>query len=196
MVQISDEVLADIEEVAQGLAPYFTFGFHTTEDIEQEARILCLEALECYDESRGAAVKTWLYTYVRSRLTNFKRDNFYRISPPCCNCYYCSNYEIYDSERLNCSSFSSWVKRNRTKTGLMEPESLEGQSCYSYSSGPNRLDLEEQFSIVNTHLHPSFRADFRRLLEDVHIPKNRRTKLINEIQKILEEYYGETWQDE
>ena len=80
-----DEVLSSIDLVANRLASKFRFGYHSIDDMKQQARIFALEALDIYDNTKGTTLDTFLWLYVRNRLCNFKRDNYERPKP-CLNC--------------------------------------------------------------------------------------------------------------
>ena len=46
------EVVDQIEVVCNRIAPKYTFYGYTAEDLKQEAFIICMEALNRYDEKR------------------------------------------------------------------------------------------------------------------------------------------------
>ena len=71
-----EEVLEIIEIVATRLCHKFKFGYHTAEDIKQQARMFAWEGLDKYDEIRP--LENFLWTHVRNRLYNFKRNNYSR----------------------------------------------------------------------------------------------------------------------
>ena len=61
-----DQVVDIITKVAHRLAPKFTFAFYETEDIEQEAFMLGVEALGRYDDTKP--LENFLYTHISNRL--------------------------------------------------------------------------------------------------------------------------------
>lgn len=69
------ETLDIIEIVINRVSPRYIFPGYEIEDIKQQAFIICLEALERYDENRP--LENFLSHNLSNRLKNFVRDNFY-----------------------------------------------------------------------------------------------------------------------
>src|SRR5437763_58309 len=80
-----DVVLAAIDNAVNVLARSFRFGIYDVEDIKQEARIMGLEAVPRWDRKRP--LENFLYSHIRNRLINFKRNKFRRNDPPCPKCH-------------------------------------------------------------------------------------------------------------
>jgi len=70
-----DDVIKQIHTVVNRIAPKYTFNGYEVDDIKQEAFIICMDALERYDESRP--LENFLSVHLSNRLKNFVRDNFY-----------------------------------------------------------------------------------------------------------------------
>lgn len=70
-----DEVVAQIQVVIDRIAPKYTFGTYGLDDIKQEAFIICMDALNRYDEKRP--LENFLSVHLSNRLKNFVRDNYY-----------------------------------------------------------------------------------------------------------------------
>ena len=62
------------EKISKKLGYKFKFGYHSHEDMKQQAAIFALEGLKNYDYKRP--LENFLWTHVRNRLFNFKRNNF------------------------------------------------------------------------------------------------------------------------
>ena len=59
---------------------------------------------------------------------------------------------------------------------------------------PEIVTKSELMYIIDNNLPVTMRADFKKMMEDVSVSKQRRDKVISAIKKIVEEYYdGETW---
>lgn len=69
-----EETIQVITNVVDRIAPKYTFNGYETEDMKQEAYIICLEALERYDSTRP--LENFLSVNLSNRLKNFIRDNF------------------------------------------------------------------------------------------------------------------------
>jgi len=70
-----DDVVDQINIVVNRIAPKYTFGTYGIDDIKQEAFIICMDALERYDEKRP--LENFLSVHLSNRLKNFVRDNYY-----------------------------------------------------------------------------------------------------------------------
>lgn len=69
------ETLDKIHFVISKISPKYTFSGYDIDDIKQEAFIICMDALERYDENRP--LENFLAVHLSNRLKNFIRDNFY-----------------------------------------------------------------------------------------------------------------------
>lgn len=67
--------MKQIEIVINRVAPKYTFGTYGVDDIKQEAFIICMDALERYDQKRP--LENFLSVHLSNRLKNFIRDNYY-----------------------------------------------------------------------------------------------------------------------
>ena len=70
-----DQVMKQIEIVVNRIAPRYTFNTYDVDDIKQESFIICMDALERYDQKRP--LENFLSVHLSNRLKNFVRDNFY-----------------------------------------------------------------------------------------------------------------------
>lgn len=70
-----EQTLEKIHFVISKIAPRYTFNGYEIDDIKQEAFIICMDALDRYDEKRP--LENFLSVHLSNRLKNFIRDNFY-----------------------------------------------------------------------------------------------------------------------
>lgn len=70
-----EQVIKQIEVVVNRIAPKYTFSTYDIDDIKQEAFIICMDALERYDQKRP--LENFLSVHLSNRLKNFIRDNYY-----------------------------------------------------------------------------------------------------------------------
>lgn len=70
-----DQLMKQIEIVVNRIAPKYTFSTYDVDDIKQEAFIICVDALERYDQKRP--LENFLSVHLSNRLKNFVRDNYY-----------------------------------------------------------------------------------------------------------------------
>ncbi|NDC96552.1 sigma-70 family RNA polymerase sigma factor, partial [bacterium] len=69
------EVMKKIFLVVDRIAPKYTFNGYDIDDIKQEAYIICIDALDRYDENRP--LENFLSVNLSNRLKNFVRDNYF-----------------------------------------------------------------------------------------------------------------------
>lgn len=117
------EVLGLINKIATRLAPKFVFGYHTFEDIKQQAFIEACKGLEKYDGKRP--LENFLWVHIKNRLCNYKRDHFERIDKICLRCPLKAYDKSLPSEcklhedKLNCDLYRAWLSRNEPKKNLV-----------------------------------------------------------------------------
>ena len=70
-----DQVVEEINVVVNRMSQRYTFYGYEVDDIKQEAFIICMDALERYDNKRP--LENFLSVHLSNRLKNFVRDNHY-----------------------------------------------------------------------------------------------------------------------
>tara|TARA_B100000131_G_C18113531_1_gene610476 strand:- start:1970 stop:2458 length:489 start_codon:yes stop_codon:yes gene_type:complete len=70
-----EEVIDKINLVVDRIAPKYTFCGYDVEDIKQESFIICMDALDRYDQKRP--LENFLSVNLSNRLKNFVRDNHF-----------------------------------------------------------------------------------------------------------------------
>ena len=163
------QVIETINKVISRYIYKFRFGYYESEDIRQEAFIIAMEALDRYDEERP--LENFLAVHVKNRLSNFKRDKFFR----------------QEGE----SNKSDWNSPNNTKRFLMEPLNIDSIRDEYEENMKNPDDFVENianseiFDLIDGHLNIKYRADYLRMLDGVYVPKPRREQIYQEILTIL-----------
>jgi len=159
-------VLSVITQVTQKLAPKYVFASYDVEDIEQEAFIIALEALERYDSDKP--LENFLYSHVNNRLKNFKRDNYYRQD-------YGTAQTIQDR-----------------KKNLLEPIDID--CLYSVSTQDNTVTdahIREITELIDKKLPSHLRRDYLKLRNNSPLPKSRKANVIRVIEEIINGEYNE-----
>jgi DNA-directed RNA polymerase specialized sigma24 family protein len=189
-----EEVIETIERVATRLCRKFRFGYHEVDDIKQQASLFAWEGLEKYDEKRP--LENFLWTHVRNRLYNFKRNNYSRPEKPCDTCEFFKNQKCLAFDRQDeCALYKGWCERNNAKKSLMKSVTLEFEQNEHNESFFSTLFTKEVFEIIDIALPVSLREDWIRFINNLKLSKNRRTRLLEEINLIVEEHNidKETW---
>ena len=160
-----EQVVSTITRVSQRLASKFTFPNYDEDDIEQEAFIIGMEAMNRYDEVRP--LENFLSIHIKNRLKNFKRDNYYRPDEG-------------KAEQLQ-----------NGKRKLLEAGSIdEMRNFISTQECSNSLEERELVDYIDINLPANMRADFLRFKNGQPLTKTRKSNLVNELKIILERFYA------
>lgn len=162
-----EQTLDVITKVVNRIAPKYTFYGYTVDDIKQESYIICINALERYDNKRP--LENFLSKNLSNRLKNFVRDNYFvgesngdrmRVLQP-------AQLDYEDS--------------------IIDGDSGTAQS-YRYCIDEDRIDREELNAFIDINLPASMRMDYLKMLENIYIPKTRKNEIIEKIQELSQEF--------
>lgn len=185
------------EKISKKLGYKFKFGYHSHEDMKQQAAIFALEGLKNYDNKRP--LENFLWTHVRNRLFNYKRDHYQRPDKPCLTCPFhkpddpslpsaCCEF----SNKNDCSLYSSWISRNDSKKNIMKPIGLDTLTDNSNELVNNNLlnniSNQEIINLIDTNISIKNRPIFLRLRGGSKVPKTQLKKLLAEIKQILHDH--------
>jgi DNA-directed RNA polymerase specialized sigma24 family protein len=188
-----EEFLNVLEKISKKLVHKFRFGYHEVEDMKQQAAIFAMEGLERFDNSRP--LENFLWTHVRNRLFNFKRNNYQRPDKPCLTCpFYDKLYSKSDNQCLqytnteDCDLLKSWTERNSSKKNILLFKSIES-SMEKEDANNTELSVSNN-EILNfldsSIIKPEFRENYLRLKNGEKLNKHDTNKLIAHIKQILE----------
>jgi hypothetical protein len=183
------EFIVALENISKKLIYKFKFGYHEAEDMKQQAAIFAMEGLENYDSSRP--LENFLWTHVRNRLFNFKRDNYFRPDNVCAKC------PLFDPEmkfstnkckkfvnKNECEIYASAENRNSIKKNIMKPCSIEydQESTDDLSSF---IGNEELIKLIESKISTKYRETFLRLKGGSKVNKQEVLKLREHILSLI-----------
>lgn len=181
------------EKISKKLGYKFKFGYHSHEDMKQQAAIFALEGLKNYDNSRP--LENFLWIHVRNRLFNYKRDNYQRPDKPCLSCplFNSKTKECTEfTDKNDCSLYTSWTKRNDAKKNIMKPIGIdvvsENANELSNNNFLSNLSNKEIINIIDKNISIKNRPLFLKVISGSKVLKNDFKKLLNEIHKILKNH--------
>ena len=154
-----------ILKVIDRIAPRYTFSYYELDDIKQESFIICLEAVEKYDNSRP--FENFISKHLSNRLKTLIRDKYSR-----------SNIESEKHEKLN-----------QSKKNLMDLKSVDGSYKIYEDDIIERMSTSEAIEKLMRELPPSMRNNFYRLANGVSIQSSKKQALFEKVKEIL----GENW---
>jgi hypothetical protein len=196
-----EEFLKVLENISKRLGHKFRFGYHSYEDMKQQAAIFALEGLQKYDNKRP--LENFLWTHVRNRLFNYKRDNYQRPDKPCLgcifhdpNCHKSTNQCLEFSDKNNCPEYNTWNNRNTNKRNIMKPvgiEDLQEQNINisKLSSDSTIADIvanEQIIKILDENIPAQHRPAYLKLKYGDKVYKTELNKLLECIQEILKDH--------
>ena len=194
-----NEFLRVVDIIAKKLAYKFKFGYHDFDDMKQQISIFALEGLKNYDHKRP--LENFLWTHVRNRLFNYKRDNYQRPDKPCINCPlhdpHCKKSTsgcIDYTNKEDCSQYENWLSRNNTKKNLMHLTTIDEIKDYSnaFSSDDslltNTIASNEIFNLIEQYLNGEYRTIYLKVRSGAKVNKNDMDKLTVKLQEILKDH--------
>jgi len=190
-----EEFLIVLDNISKRLGNKFKFGYHTFEDMKQQAAIFALEGLNRYDSSRP--LENFLWTHVRNRLFNYKRDHYQRPDIPCNTCPFFDKHRLKTqsqciefSNRNDCELYNSWYTRNNAKKNIMKPVDIENTSSPSKTLDVEDLvDNNEILNIIDIKIPTPYLDLYLKFRHGDKISKNDQKKIINIIKITLKKHY-------
>jgi hypothetical protein len=149
-----NEVLDVMTKVCDRIAPKYKFYGYSPEDMKQEAFIICIEALEKYDEKRP--LENFLSFILPGRLINVIRNNH----------------------------FAKGSKEDKKRVAMPGQLSGEGSLCYYETFLFEKMDVYELFNHVDNLIPMEYRSDYLKLLNEVYIDKKSKDKVVEVIKEI------------
>ena len=189
------EVLEAIQTAASALTR-FKFGPHDEDDIKQQAALFALQALEDdrYDPRPGPDGKptrplaNFLYTHMRNRLINLKRDQFRRNDPPCRSCHEALPGRTEHADGQYCAKYEAWLKRNISKQNILCPADISDFEGGAASQDVvDDVQTSELLRLIDTQMPVSMRADYLRMRDGESLPKVRRLEIEEFVRNIIQE---------
>lgn len=187
-----EEFLTVLNNISKRLVHKFRFGYHDIEDMKQQAAIFAMEGLEKYDKKRP--LENFLWTHVRNRLFNYKRNNYQRPDKPCLTCPFYDklfkNSSNQCSKFLNkddCDLYASWNQRNNSKKNIMAFKSIE--NTLEKEDNKHHTDFiqnQEIIKYLDSHIiKPEYRENYLKLKNGIKLNKQTMEKLQSHIKDIM-----------
>jgi DNA-directed RNA polymerase specialized sigma24 family protein len=185
------DFLTATDKVVSLLASSFTFGFYTVEDIKQQARLFAIQAMDRYDPTRP--LDNFLYTHIKNRLINFRRDNFRRNDPPCQGCHASLNGETFHENKQYCEKYQAWLKRNFIKQNIITPLDISNicdeheANTRTESSIVEDIARDELLALVDMKLPVELRRIYLQMQAGESVPKAKREQVERAVLDILKD---------
>jgi len=185
------QVIDDINHVVAHLSHHFKFGLLDEEDIRQEGWVEALKALKKYKSNKNTSLRTFLYTHVRNRFINMRRNKCISQSNPCIGCGFRHKKLCREFKNKNdCEKYAAWQLINKRKLSLIKGHKFIDDSD-TYAINSNELEKicnKEMFTIIDKHIPYYLRDDYCRFMHGARLSKQKKEKLIAKIKQILKQY--------
>ena len=160
-----EQVVSTIMTVSSRLASKYTFPNYDKDDIIQEAFIIGMEAMNRYDGVRP--LENFLSIHIKNRLSNLKRDNYYRPD----------------------EGKAQEIQNGKKK--LLDASSIDNIKYLVVNSEcSSSLEEREVYEYIDIHLPANMRADFLRFKNDLPLTKTKKANLVSQLKSILERFYA------
>jgi len=156
-----EETIQTINKVINKTAPKYTFYGYTVDDIKQESFIICIDALQRYDEKRP--LENFLSVNLSNRLKNFIRDNHFIANS--------------DDER---------IKVLQPAQLDYEENLLDEKGKYSIDE--THFDYLYISTHIDRLLPAIMRMDYLKMIAGVYLPKARKEEITGKIMEIMEDF--------
>ena len=150
-----DEVMHTINVVVDRIAPRYTFSGYDVNDIKQESFMICVDALDRYDQVRP--LENFLSVNLSNRLKNFMRDNHFVGDDP-------EKKKVLSPKTL---SYEEPVMANNS------------------ISTDERIDAREMCEIIDKYLPAQHRSTYLKIISNTYVPKKKKEEVINIIKDLL-----------
>lgn len=161
------ETLKIVYKVCQKFRKY-KFGSYTSEDIEQEAFLMCIDALDRYNGT--APLENFLSRHVKNRILLLKRK-----------------------EGIN---YGKDTQYTAIRYNMLYPLSIDGVNDEKENNLREESDIlaklasKEILEYIDTHLSAMLRMDYLKFINGVKLTKTRRDRIKEVLLEILKEYYA------
>tara|TARA_R100000808_G_C2150499_1_gene159249 strand:+ start:412 stop:936 length:525 start_codon:yes stop_codon:yes gene_type:complete len=155
-----EQVMNSINKVVNRISPKYTFYGYTLDDIKQESFLICMDALNRYDQDRP--LENFLSVNLSNRLKNFIRDNHF----------------LAEEEE----------KAKIAQPGQLDNDHSIVDHEEKFSIPEYSIDYTDIIEVLNTEIPASIRMDYLKIVHEVPLPKNRRQEVMDYINYILQSY--------
>lgn len=177
-IQVDEkEFLRIVNKISKRLANAYKFGIYTKEDIEQEIAELCIKALPRWDGVRP--LDSFLFTHTKNRLTNLKRDEWYRATCPCELCSHKLDGETGHFDKKHCAQFLAWKELNASKANIAFPNAIPANydNIVPFEV-MDKMCNKEVFDFIDEHLPITLRKNYLKIKSGIRITDNEHKEVI------------------
>lgn len=170
MKELTEEELQSIENVVNRLnGTKYLFSYNTIEDIRQEARIICLDAVQSGSFRGDSTLETFLTRVVFNGLNVLERQSRLRTESTC-----------------ECGSCKTCIRKN-AKNNVSSLASLDNVDEEHLVTYDDDFDYMEILTLIDQKLPPELRPDYLRMRYGEKITDARKNNIFEVIKEIVNE---------
>jgi len=155
-----EQTVDHINRVVNRISPKYVFYGYTLDDMKQESFLICMDALEKYDDNRP--LENFLSVCLSNRLKNFVRDNHF----------------LQEEQE----------KGKIVQPGQLENDHTIVDHQGKYAIDEDYIDYADIVDKLDKEIPASIRMDYLKIVHEVPLPKNRRLEVMSYINYILQSY--------
>lgn len=188
------EAHSTIEKIVSIKARQYVKPGQSKDDVAQEIRIICFQALEKYDSTRvGRSVFHFLARCVDNGLYNQQRGIYLDNNPPCLRCeHYIKETKGCAIQESGCDRIVQYRDKMARRRAVLAPisynvdEEEERVDIGYVPSATGQLNLDEH---IRSTIDPSLLESYNKMIQEGHnsVPPKIRKKIQAFIKSILGE---------
>lgn len=191
-----------IERVARNKAyQYRSVGYFDSDDLMQEVRIKCWNAMDKYDPTCGVNLYVFLSVCAENRIRDIKRSILYKHNKPCLRCpFWCAGSAASGQhdcmvyyDKMQCEKYKKHERYVQAKLSASHPIDIDNERIEDEESSVHQ-DTLEMVEFIESKLPVGMMGSFRKFRSQNFNPrslKHRERNLLMEVLKeIIEEYQG------
>lgn len=208
-IAVSGVSYSDHEEIIEKIAKakayqYGPIGFFGIEDIKQEVRLKCWEALRNkYNTERGTNVYAFLSVCADHRIKDIKRSVMYKHNKPCLRCPFwnaaAASSGVHDCmvywDKMDCERYAKHERYVQAKLSSSHPIDIDGERIEDKVSF-RHSDKVDLIDFIETRLPSTLMPSFAHFKANNYNPKSlkvrERATLMRMLRNILRNY-DERW---
>lgn len=165
------------------------FGYFTTDDLKNEIWVICLEAINEFDSTRGE-LEHFLRVTVKNRLANKFKDVTKFVRSPCPRCVYFAPGKVpgdcrkFKEDKYQCVKWKNYQLSLQSRNSLINAHYKNiDRPCEG--SVFEKIAGEEFREILIDNISPKSARDAEQFLSGGKISKQRYRRLQREIRKVV-----------
>lgn len=186
-----DQFIQAVNNISKKLIYKFKFGYHDIDDMKQQAMIFALEGLQNYDSDRP--LENFLWTHIRNRLFNFKRDNYFRPNNICLDCpFFDPNFKLSNNQcskfvnKYDCEIYNDNDNRNSVKKNIMHPTNIDNAlDTHDQNNFFELISNKELINLIEEKIETKYRELYLKVKGSIKISKQEMAKLKDHLLEIL-----------